>query len=262
MRSWLAIAVLLVTGAACAQGLGREYEYEEEIFLDLDGSATVVVNSSIAALVAVRGVDLDPRPRARVDRRRIQAAFDSPASRVVRVSRPWRRHGRRFVQIRLDVPDIRRLSDTPPFRNTRYRFERLSEEIVYRQTLDPPARVSVEQAGWSGDELMAVRLHLPSRIRYHNSRRLADGAPGEVLRGNILAWEGRLADHLAGRPLDVEARIDTASLLSTTLVLFAASSAAAVLSMIVVTWWVVRRGRARHPSSPSGPAPSSALPRA
>ena len=49
-------------------GLGGQYEYEEEIYLELDGSATVVVNASIPALVALRGLPLDPNPEARIDR--------------------------------------------------------------------------------------------------------------------------------------------------------------------------------------------------
>lgn len=253
---WLSTAIVLAS-VACAPGIRRDYEYEEEIFLDLDGSATVVVNSSIPALVTLSGLDLDPDPRARVDRRRIQTAFTSPASRVLRVSRPWRRHGRRFVQVRLAVPDIRRLADTPPFRHARYRFARDGDAIAYGQTLDPPERRARAWAGWRGDELIAVRLHLPSRVRYHNSRRLADGTPSDVLRGNILAWEQRLADHLAGRPLEIEVRLDPVSSLSETLAVFAAASAAAVLAIVGLTWWAVRRDRARRRSAPSGPALSS-----
>ncbi len=258
MRLWLACLVLAATGTACARGFARDYEYEEEIYFALDGSATVVVNSSIPALVAVAGLDLDPHPRARLDRRRIAAAFASPAARVLRVSRPWRRHGRRFVQIRLEVPDIRRLSEAPPFRHARHRVERRGGEIVYRQTVEPPGRPAPVQTGWSGGELLAVRLHLPSRVHYHNSRRLEDGAPSDILRGNILVWEQRLSDYLAGRPLDVEVRLGTESILAATLTVFAASSAAALLAMAGLTWWAVRRARRR--SSASGPAPPAGPP--
>jgi hypothetical protein len=260
VRGWLLVAVVLAAG--CASGLGRDYEYEEEVYLDLDGSATVVVNASVRALAALAGLDLDARPRARVDRRRIEAAFASPVARVVRVSRPWRRHGRPFVQIRLEVPDIARLHEAAPFRHARYRFDRTADEIVYRQTLGPLGRADIDTAGWSGQELVAVRLHLPSRVRFHNSRRLADGAPSEVRRGNILVWEQPLADRLAGRPLDVEVRVEPTSILSATLGLFAVSASAAVLAMAGLTWWAVRKGRARRPSSPSGPATSSGPPRA
>ena len=40
------------------------YEYEEELYLGLDGSATLNVNASVPALVALRGVDLNQSARA------------------------------------------------------------------------------------------------------------------------------------------------------------------------------------------------------
>ena len=47
------LAALAFTGAGCSRGeLFRQYEYEEEIYLALDGSATVYVNTSVAALDA------------------------------------------------------------------------------------------------------------------------------------------------------------------------------------------------------------------
>ena len=45
---------------ACRGGiLGKQYEYEEDLYLSLDGTATLVVNSSLAALVALRGIDIE-----------------------------------------------------------------------------------------------------------------------------------------------------------------------------------------------------------
>ena len=55
--------------ASCGRGgFGREYEYDEEIFLDLDGSATVVVNGSLYAFVALHGLPVNPDPGVRFDR--------------------------------------------------------------------------------------------------------------------------------------------------------------------------------------------------
>ena len=52
----LTLAMGALTSAACGTGLfGREYEYEEEVYLKVDGSATIVVNASLAALSALRG---------------------------------------------------------------------------------------------------------------------------------------------------------------------------------------------------------------
>ena len=45
-----------------AAALFRQYEYEEEMYLSLDGTATVYVNSSMAALNALRGTSFDTSP--------------------------------------------------------------------------------------------------------------------------------------------------------------------------------------------------------
>ena len=41
-----------VAGAACTGGLFKQYEYEEELYLYLDGSAQLNINASTAALAA------------------------------------------------------------------------------------------------------------------------------------------------------------------------------------------------------------------
>src|SRR6185369_8557635 len=98
----VALACMAVASASCGGGSGglfpRQYEYEEEIYLALDGSATVNVNASVAALVALRGAALDVNPRARLDRARVRAFFTAPGATVTRVSLS-RRHGRRFVHV-------------------------------------------------------------------------------------------------------------------------------------------------------------------
>ena len=106
-RCWLTVVGLAAAaGAACKGGLfGKQYQYEEDLYLWLDGSATLVVNASLPALVALRGIDLDIDPAARLDLDRIRAAYQSPVTEVTRVSPPWRRAGRRFVQVRMDVSD-------------------------------------------------------------------------------------------------------------------------------------------------------------
>src|SRR5215208_7097283 len=93
VRALLA-AVLFVAaaaGAACKGGLlGKQYEYEEDLYLTLDGSATLVVNASLPSLVALRGLDIATAPDARLDLPNIRALYESPVTSVTRVS-PWRR---------------------------------------------------------------------------------------------------------------------------------------------------------------------------
>ncbi len=239
-RQALALTVLaLLVLTSCARPFGRQYEYEEEIFIGLDGSATVIVNTSLAALAALHGLDVPLDPAAPIDRDRIRALYASPVSEVTRVSRPWRRDGRRFVQVRLDVSDVRRLPETRPFAWATYTFARTGEELQFVQELGPSAGKDIGDVGWDGAELVAVRLHIPSRVTYHN-------APSRLVeRGNILSWEQSLKARMAGEPLRVEARFGVQRILVLTVALFLAAMAAAALTVAGLIWWVVRKGHQR-----------------
>jgi|GEM_PF-4715720 len=69
-RAVIALALACALTAAACGGARSPFrtppEYEEEIYLSLDGSATVTVNASVASLVALRGVSLDVDPQGRV----------------------------------------------------------------------------------------------------------------------------------------------------------------------------------------------------
>jgi hypothetical protein len=61
---------------ACGTNLFRQYEYEEDMFLSLDGSATITVSASIPALNALRGTVIRCEPeRADRPRRDSQVLF-------------------------------------------------------------------------------------------------------------------------------------------------------------------------------------------
>lgn len=242
-RLWsTALVALAALVASCSTtGLVKQYEYEEEIYLGLDGSATVYVNASLHALKALRGLDVDVSPTSRFDRGEVRRLFESPVSEVSRVSRPWRRSGRRFVQVRLEVPDIRRLGESAPFAWARYSLTSDGATHVYRQHLGDSARGETSGTQWTGDELVAVRLHLPSKIRYHNA------TSKKVDRGNILAFEQSLADRLAGVPIDIDVRMEGQSILYRTLVVFGIAVSAALALLAGAIWWVVRQGRRQTP---------------
>jgi hypothetical protein len=237
MRFAPLVLVFAVLASACGGGmLKKDYEYEEELYLALDGSAQLNVNASVAALAALHGADLDVSPRARLDRDRVRAIFAGPG---VAVSTPTfsRRDGRRFVHVRIDVADVRRLPAVGPFAWSRYRFDREGEAFQFRQTVGAAVAKPVPDAGWTGGELVAFRMHLPSKIDYHN-------APSrQVERGNILAWEQPLADRLKGEPLQLEVHMQPETILYTTLLLFGSTIVAAAIAFAIVIWWVARRGR-------------------
>lgn len=252
MRLRLALLVCAIGSACAGAGVFKpDYEYEEELYLALDGSATLNVNASVASLVALRGADLDPDPRARIDRDAVRAFFGAPAVPVtVSLSR---RDGRRFVHVSVRVADVHELSRLSPFAWSSYRFDRRDDTYEFEQTVGPPARSEASglvgrvlpDLPWAGDEIIAFRMHLPSAITFHNapSRRID--------RGNILAWEQPLADRLAGQPLELQVQLEPTSILTRTLLLFGSAVIAAAAALLAVIWWIGRRGRHDVTASPA-----------
>ena len=241
----LAFALLLIASLAsiaCGSVIARKYEYEEEIFLALDGSATVYVNASVPALVALRGVALPLDPRARLDRTVVRDLYESAVSHVASVTTS-RREGRRYVHLRLTVPDVRRLGEAPPFAWSKYQYHEQEGQYEFTQTMGAAANQSVGNVGWDGTELMAVRLHLPSKVTFH------DSPSKKVERGNIVVWEQNLAERQKGAPLAITARMETQSILFRTLALFGAMGVLVVITFIAAIWYV----KSRAPQAPKAP---------
>jgi hypothetical protein len=235
----LAFALVLIAvlaSIACGNVIARKYEYEEEVFLDLDGSATVYVNASVPALVALRGAKLPVAPGARLDRLVVRDLYETPVSHVASVTTS-RREGRRYVHLRLDVADIRRLAEAPPFAWSSYMYREQDGQFEFVQNMREAAGLSPGSPGWDGSELVAVRLHLPSVITWHNS------PSNRVERGNIVVWEQPLSERQKGAPLEIVARMETQSILFRTLALFGAMGVLVVLTFIAVIWYV----RSRNP---------------
>jgi hypothetical protein len=239
-----------LAGACSGALLEPKYEYEEEVYLDLDGSATLNLNASVPALVALHGVDLPTDPRARLDRDTVRAIFARPGSEpTLSVSR---RDGRRFVHVSLEVPDVRELSAVRPFSWSTYQFTRDNDRVDYQQAVGPPfanapggrptspgdtaGRPDAGRVGWDGDEIVAFRMHVPSEALFHNS------ATG-VRRGNIVEWEQALSARLRGEPLDLRVQMAPESILQNTLLLFGSTVVAAVAVFAGAIWWLARFGR-------------------
>ncbi|MGE0863421.1 MAG: hypothetical protein AB7P34_05920 [Vicinamibacterales bacterium] len=225
-------SVLLST--ACGNVLSRKYEYEEEIFLALDGSASVYVNAAVPALVALRGANLPVDPNARLDRQVVREFYSSPVTRVANVNTS-RRDGRRYVHLRINVDDIRKLSEAAPFAWSQYRFQDSDGLFEYAQTVQGAAGQDVGQVGWNGRELVAFRIHLPSKVEFHNS-------PSRTIeRGNIIVWEQSLSERQKGTPLEIVVRMQTESILFRTLALFGMMMVAAALTFAAAIWFVKTR---------------------
>ena len=227
-------ALLVAASVSCSAVLPVRYEYDEDTYLVLDGSAILYVNASVAALAALRGAPLNVDPRGRLDRNDVRAFFESQVTHVESISTS-RREGRRYVHVRIRTNDIRRLSDAPAFAWSRYSLTQEEGLAVFRQDVGPSVRHERPNVGWTGKELVAFRLHLPSRVAYHN------GPSREIERGNIIRWEQLLTDRLAGRPVSIEVRMETQSILVQTLTLFALTAIAALGAMALAVWWVMHR---------------------
>src|SRR5262245_61270505 len=230
------LVVLASVAIACGGGFFKQYEYEEDCYVSLDGKATMYVNTSVAALNALRGTSFDAAPDASADLDGIKAYFTTPQSRVERIT-TTRRNGRRYVHVSLVTNDLRRLSDAAPFSWSSYELNESAAEVIYHQ------EVRASRGGntpgsleWRGDEIAAFRLHMPSRILFHNS-------PFGVQRGNILAWEQPLGDRLRGEPIEIEVRVEAQSILYRTLLLFVATMVLVALMFLLAIWWVIRYGR-------------------
>lgn len=232
------LLALAMASAACGSGttvLKQPYEYEEELYLALDGTATLNVNASVASLVALRGLDLPIDPRARLDREQVRALFEGPgAEAIVSLSR---RDGRRFVHVSVEASDVKALERLAPFSWSSYRFDRQGEQFEYRQVVRAAAGREVGEVGWDGSEIIGFRIHVPSEIDFHNapSRRTE--------RGNILVWEQALSERRQGTPIELHVQMQSRSILSDTLMLFGSAMLAALVTLALVIWWVARRGR-------------------
>lgn len=242
---WSWLGLLVVVAGACTNPLARQYEYDEQTYLEVDGSATVVIAASVPALVALRGLPLDPSVDARLAAADVRAAFEAAGCVVENSSRPWRRNNRRFVQVRLAVDHVEKAGACAPLSWSAYSFVLADERITYHQTVGAASGTVPPGVNWTGDELVVFKLHLPSKILDHNVRRLSDNEPGTIERGNILSWEQRLSDRIKGAPIDMRVITDADSILYQTMYLFAGAFMAAVIALVTIIWLVIRRGRVR-----------------
>src|SRR5258705_1130569 len=165
MRSWVltAVAAALVLAACGGRLVKKQYEYEEELYLGLDGSATLNVNASVPALVALRGVDLNASPRARFERERVRAFYEGPGVTVTALNSS-RRYGRRFVHMSMDIADVRSLQRLAPFAWSTYRFAREGDVYEFKQAVSAAAGRSVSHAAWDRSHRVDFPRHCPSQL--------------------------------------------------------------------------------------------------
>lgn len=243
VRAAIFACIAALTTAACANPFAPQYEYEEQVYLSVDGRATVVIDSSIAALVALRGAVIDPAMATATDRTQVRQIATAAGCTVDNVSRFWTRRGRRFVQIQVSSPDVRQLSACKLLSWSTYALDLSgTDQLLYQQRVGAASPGAAVSQTWEGNELIAFKLHLPSRILDQNVK-LLNGENGTTERGNILTWAQTLSDRRAGKPVSMRVVMDRTSILHTTLWLFAGAFAGAVTLLVLIIWLVIRRGR-------------------
>jgi hypothetical protein len=137
----------------------------------------------------------------------------------------------------MDVDDVNRLGEVKPFNWSSYRFRPEGELLVYEQLVGAISQDRNGGARWNGDEIVAFRIHVPSRLEYHNA------GPDNLRRGNILVWEQALSSRLDGVPIQIEARMEPRSILNRTLWLFGVSAAIVAAGFVLLLMWLLRAPR-------------------
>jgi len=226
----LAAALLLVTALrGCLT-----YEYEHEIWLQVDGSGVVNVTGRPALWTAFKSLPLDESdPEAM--KKAARKLFEESGLEVRRVT-VTKRRGHRYLFVSAAFKDVNRISYTRAFPDLRVGLRREDGRLSMDGSWQRPIE-ALPGGEKDRDGLMAVRFHLPSRVYSH--RHAADG----VERGNILGWRQDTAAALDGGRLEFGATMDERSILSSTVMLFAGAVVLAVVLLSVALWAVVRQGR-------------------
>jgi hypothetical protein len=225
----MAARLALVLFLAAGLGSCVRYEYEHELWLEVDGSGRLNVTGRPDLWAAFKGLPAGADEDALQQRAR--ETFERSGLRVRRVDVTHRR-GRAYLFVAASFDDVNKLGGSPAFPDLRLALriegDRLRLEGSWQR---PPAWAA---AAAEPDGLMAVRFHLPSKIYEHQN------AAGGVERGNILSWRQDAAAALRGTSLTFGAIMDRRSIFYSTVGLFAAAVAIA-LGLLAAMIYVVRR---------------------
>src|SRR3990172_2351246 len=165
-----ALVLLLLAASGCTT-----YEYEEEVYLEVDGSGEIRMSGSTTAVAALHGLDEATAESAK-------ALFEGEG--VERLSAlETERERRKFVHVQARFSPWGKLCRIPAFRDRRCRLAKGEESLALELSLPSPRAAAPESL--EPQALLALRYHLPSTIRYHN-------APSDIERGNILSWKRTL----------------------------------------------------------------------
>lgn len=214
-------AVVLLGASGCTR-----YEYEEEAFVEIDGSGSIRVSGSQEILEVLVGRPLDSVESL--------AALVTGGNVSLASARETERDDRRFFHVEGRFHDWNDLCRRPWFRDRRCRLRMEDEEIELLFSFPAPANPI--PAAIDPEAVLAVRFHFPSTVHSHNAR-------SDVERGNIVCWERKASEYFRGAPLEVEARFDRQSILSATVRVLLVAVALVAVTVLAALYLMVRRGR-------------------
>jgi hypothetical protein len=215
------IFVLLLLCLAGCTG----YEYEEEVFLNVDGSGQLRISGSkeaLGILLPLRDVPVDD----------VREYFDGPQMSLDSV-RESERDGRTFIHVRARFSSWNRLCEHPAFSARHCKLVVGPELLELESTLPRPAGHDVPT---KPDATMAFRFHFPSTVRFHNS-------PNGIERGNIVRWQRSMEELFESPPLVIRARFEKHSVLETTMLVLVVATCLVVISVATAILLMVRKGR-------------------
>jgi hypothetical protein len=226
----LALALLATSLHGCIS-----YEYEHELWLNVDGSGTVSVTGRPELWAAFKGLPGSQDPESSAARDAARALFESSGLRVRRVALTHR-GGRAYLFVKADFDDVNALASTRAFPDLRISLKRQDDRLILDGAWSRPEAGPPSRAG-DRDGLIAVRFHLPSRIYFHRN------ATAGVERGNILSWSLSLDRALGGSALPFGASLGSRSIFWSTVSLFGAAIVTALALLALTLGLVAYRGR-------------------
>lgn len=228
LRHLLVLLFLSATARGCVV-----YEYEHEIWLRVDGSGTINVTGRPGLWTSFKGLSLPQDVESGAAREAARALFERSGLRVQSVTLTHRA-GQPYLFVSAAFDDVNRLAGTPAFPDLQLSLKPEGERLRLEGAWSRPAGTA--DAG-EPEGLMAVRLHLPSKVYTHKN------AFAGVERGNIVGWRQDVSQALAGRALEIGALIDRRSILGSTVTLFASAILLALGLLALGFYLTLRRGR-------------------
>ncbi len=209
------------------------YEYEEEAFLDVDGSGTIRVSGSREILEALNGNELSSAEA-------LAPLVTGENVSLVSTRETVRAH-RRFFHVEGRFRNWNDLCHRPWFRDWRCGLRVEGDENVLLYSF--PVLAERNPAPTNPDSVLAVRFHFSGTVRYHNAR-------GDVERGNIVSWKRSAPEYFSGAPLEVEARFDRESIFLATVRILLLAVVFVAATIAIGIYVMVRKGRKQLAADP------------